>query len=120
MPIAEYAIERKNRRVPSLQYAQQLLWKMVEVRPPPDFRLHSHLKHAIADQTYLVQGRGCGAGSKYTNPVNRLDGKGDKIKIQRRVYINSLDVGVSARECTLSAAAISLIARRGPYTEVHL
>ena len=78
-----------------------------------------HVKHAVSDQTYLVQGRGAGAGSKYTNAVNRLDTNGQKVKPQRRVYINSLDVAVSAQECQLSSAAITLVAQRGPYTQAH-
>ena len=113
----EWTVATGRREMPTRHYAKQLLEKMMEVRPPPNFALHPHIVSFVFDQTYAVKGRGSGAGSKYTNPVGRVDEKGEKIKKQRVVYVNSFDMAIDARECCLSPAAVQVIAEYGPYTQ---
>ena len=103
---AEWTAATRRRELPCRAYAKQLLEKMIEVRPAPPFARHEHIVSYVFDQTYAVKGRGSGAGSKYTNTVGRVDAKGDKIKKQRVVYINSFDVAVDARVCRLSPEAL--------------
>ena len=117
VPAGSWAVASHRREVPNKNYAKQLLEKMAELRPAPSFALHPHIVSLIFDQTYAVKGRGSGAGSKYTNAVARVDEKGNKIKKQRVVYINAIDLAVDARECRLSSAAIDAIAEHGPYTQ---
>ena len=117
VPTVEWNVERARRALPGQKWTTQLLEKMLELRPPPEFTVHKLIRCFVFDQTYAVTGRGSGAGSKYTNPVQKVDGTGNKIKKERRVYINSFDLAVDARECQLSSAAIDLIAQRGPYTQ---
>lgn len=70
----------------------------------------------MCDQTYATAGRGHGAGSSYSNAVGRLDDKGNAVRVQREVYVNTIDVHVQARDCHLSAAGRAVIERRGAYT----
>ena len=118
VPVADWKIERARRALPGQKWATEFLEWVSKMRPPPEFPLHKLVRFYIFDQTYAVGGRGTGAGSKHTNPVQKVDEAGDKIKKQRRVYINSFDLAVDARVCQLSRAAIDVIARRGPYTQV--
>ena len=114
---AEWSAASSLRELPSKPFTKQFLMRMVELRPAPTFARHAHIVSFVFDQTYAIKARGSGAGSKYTNPVGRVDEKGDKIAKQRVVYINSFDLAVDARECRLSEAAINTIAERGPYTQ---
>ena len=116
-PDAMWTALTHRREMPCKKYALLLLSKMMELRPAPPFALHPHIVSLVFDQTYAVKGRGSGFGSKYTNAVARVDEKGDKIKKQRVVYINAVDLAVDARECRLSSAAIDAIAEHGPYTQ---
>lgn len=117
LPVAEWAAATRQRQMPNKTYAIRLLARMMEVRPPPAFELHPHIVSFVFDQTYIAKGRCSGAGSTFTNPVGRVDEKGDKIQKQRAVYINSFDLAIDARECYLSPAAVDLIAEHGPYTQ---
>ena len=114
---AEWTASTRAREMPSKHFAKALILKMMEVRPPPPFALHPHIVSFVFDQTYAAKGRKSGAGSTYTNPVRRVDEKGETISKQRVVYINSFDLAVDARECCLSPAAVKVIAERGPYTQ---
>ena len=82
---------------------------------------HMPMRCFVFDQTYALEGRAAGAGSKYTNAVERVDAAGNamaRTREKRHIYINSFDVTIYHRECALSQAAIDTIAQRGPYTQV--
>ena len=90
---------------------------MMEVRPPPPYTRHAHIKFSTVDQTYAVAGGGIGAASAYHNGIERVDKKGEKVRVARETYINGFDIGVPDWACRLSEAAEKAIALRGPYTQ---
>ena len=45
LPILAWEAERKARRLPSKSYAVRLLWRMTELRPPPEMPADEHVRY---------------------------------------------------------------------------
>ena len=110
--------ERKDRCVPGRDYAQRMLWKMLEMRPEPEEPRSELITWRVFDQTNVMAGGGTGGhGSKKFGGIGRLDKDGKVIAVQRETYINAFEVFVAAGDCQLSDRAIDVISRKGPYTQ---
>ena len=114
---AVWVAERKARRVVGRQYAVDLLRQMVGCRPPPPFEEQDRaLICSIAfDQTYAKAG--ARTGTSAYNPIQTVDASGERVGVERMVYINGQFFPAPRAKTALSDDAIERIRATGPYTQ---
>ena len=112
-----WVAERKARHVVGRQYAEDLLKDMACCRPEPPFEQQdcSVISTIIFDQTYAKAGAGTGI-SAY-NAVQTVDARGERMQVERMVYINGQFVPASRASTTFSPSCLARIAATGPYTQ---